>query len=228
MNYHTGSATLDHHLQAHEADIRKFVYFFFAAMVFVAAGLLLRPSIQRAFSSSSEGIGSGFESAAVPTAIGQAAPVMTVPDQFAPAAPAEAGVAPISADTRTLQFARMEIHRYGGLIPVLTSRMERESNSQSYEKMKSSIEALISTVAATELASNRLRSLTEAPATASRLARLPFAREHLRENMLAMQDAGQTAVSAFIDADNEASNRRGTTPVAVYKDQLFNESRTGQ
>ena len=222
MNLHFSSigttSGIGHQIHAHAADIRKFVYLFFAAMVLIAGGLLLRPTFEQMMTSSS------VDEYATPRTFGQAPAEVSVPQDFVPAVPVESPVRLRSADTKRLQFARMEVHRFANLLPILSSRMGRETNPQSLEKMKASIESLARKIAETELATNQLRGLTTTAATSAIVARLPFARESLRESLLAMQDAAQSAVSVFVDADNRADS----TPEETSRDQLFNSNRTGQ
>ena len=122
--------------------------------------------------------------------------------------------AKIEAASAEARFARAELIRYRKLARELKSREAEEADGPLKLKMEAAIDVLESAV-------KEAQSAVEEFETTS--GRRDFRHENLKGSLFALQDAGQNAVSTFVDVDN-ASNEDSEL-VARY---VFKDNRTGQ
>lgn len=112
------------------------------------------------------------------------------------------------AVTREVRFAQKQLRLYTGLSESLQLRMNEEPNVDHLTRMRAALASL----------NENLEESRTALAT-YRAHQNPFNTEGLKEQLFALQESGQKAVSVFVDADNFPNEENL---------QLFKVSRTGQ
>lgn len=201
-------AGLDGLSSGFKSGFKKMTLIAGSCIAIALAGLLSRASF------TTGEVASDIAAAVNPTTDLTLAPMVARPFEPAKAESVLPVAKPTTRVSREARFAERQVALYSTLLDTLQARMNEEPNSDHLVRMRAAVANLDQ-----NLSQSRDSLLLFENATTKDD---PFLRESLKGNLFALQEAGQRAVSVFVDADNFPDHEMGDAL------QVFNVSRTGQ